>query len=54
MEDLAVVLVLLSAPLHALWNALVKAGGDPLLTLGVRLPVRGSIGLAGIVLLRLP
>ena len=49
-----VAIVLASALIHAVWNALVKTGGDEALMMALTTAVTGVIGLIGITLTKTP
>jgi drug/metabolite transporter (DMT)-like permease len=54
MDALVLALVLLAAALHASWNALVKAGGDPFVRLALLNVVSGLCALPLVFLVALP
>jgi drug/metabolite transporter (DMT)-like permease len=54
MDTLVLTLVLLAAALHASWNALVKAGGDPFVRLALLNLVSGLCALPLVLLVALP
>ena len=54
LEFSLVAIVLASALIHAVWNALVKTGGDEALMMALTTAVTGVIGLIGITLTKTP